>query len=60
MLRYHERTWEPGGRNHGGRYRSDRSVLVTQEERLRQQELTMCPPDLSRIGAWQRAPLSPD
>lgn len=54
MLRYHERTPERL-REHGGRVRPDGSVALTREERLRQQELTTRPPDLSRIGTWKRS-----
>lgn len=58
MLRYHERTPARLG-EHGGRTRSDGSVVVSREERLRQQELTTRPPVLSRIGVWTSA-LTPD
>jgi hypothetical protein len=54
MLLYHERTSERL-REHRGRSRADGSVVVTTEERLRQQELTTHPPDLSRIGVWQQS-----
>jgi hypothetical protein len=54
MLRYHERTPERL-REHGARARPDGTLLVTREERLRQQEMTTRPPDLSRIGAWRQS-----
>jgi hypothetical protein len=58
MLVYHERT-PKRLQEHRGRARADGSVVVTAEERLRQQELTTQPPDLSRIGVWQQS-LTPE
>lgn len=39
---------------HRGRVRSDGTILITQQERHAQQELTLSPPDVGRIGAWRR------
>jgi hypothetical protein len=52
MLRYHERA-SRRLEEHTGRARADGSTVVTREARLRQQELTKQPPDVSRIGAWR-------
>jgi hypothetical protein len=52
MLRYWERT--PSRLNeHRTRRRIDGSVLVTHEQRLDQQRLTMCHPQLGRILRWK-------
>jgi hypothetical protein len=58
MLRYPERTPERL-REHRPRVRTDGTVLVTQEERLRQQALTTRHPDQSRIGVWKES-LTPE
>jgi hypothetical protein len=52
MLRYHERTPDRL-REHQTRLRLDGSVVITTEQRLRQQEWTMRPPDMRRILAWK-------
>ncbi len=53
MLDYHERT--PNRlKEHGTRFHADGSLLVSQEKRLAQQNLTTHPPELSRIQAWKR------
>jgi hypothetical protein len=54
MLSYHERTPQRL-QEHLARRSTDGSVVVTQEERLRQQAATRLPPDLARIGAWRQA-----
>lgn len=53
MLRYHERT--PARlREHGGRSFPDGKVLLTHEQRLRQQLLTTEAPNCNRVFAWKR------
>jgi Sulfotransferase family len=42
---------------HQGRTLAGGKVLVTQDERLAQQRLTLCPPDPSRIFRWRTAML---
>jgi hypothetical protein len=54
MLDYHLRTPQRL-REHKARLRIDGSVVVDQETRLRQQEMTTKPPDTDRIGAWKTA-----
>lgn len=39
---------------HRTRYRADGSILVSQEERLRQQAQVRNPPDTAKIGAWRQ------
>lgn len=52
MLRYHERA--PARlEEHQGRTLADGTVLVSREERLRQQAHTTRPPDLAKIGIWR-------
>jgi len=52
MEKYYERT--PGRlKEHKGRLRPDGSVLISQEERHRQQSLTLHPPDSSRAFNWR-------
>lgn len=58
MLRYHEHTPDRL-QEHRDRVRCDGRVVVTHEERFRQQERTTHPPDLARIGQWRQA-LSPE
>jgi hypothetical protein len=41
-------------REHKGRTRSDGTTLITQQQRLSQQERTTEPPDPARIFAWKR------
>lgn len=53
MLRYHERTPERL-REHGGRTLPDGRVLLTHEQRLRQQWLSTKTPNRSRVFAWKR------
>jgi Sulfotransferase family len=52
MLRYHEVAPERL-REHRERVRPDGSVIVTHEQRLRQQHRTTQPPDRSRVFAWR-------
>ncbi|HEX8502980.1 MAG TPA: sulfotransferase [Pyrinomonadaceae bacterium] len=54
MLSYYTRTPERL-REHKGRSRADGTPLVTQEQRLRQQEATKEPPDARRVFAWKEA-----
>ena len=54
MLFYHDRAPERL-EEHLSRHWADGSVLVSHEDRLRQQATTMTPPDLSRIGAWKHS-----
>ena len=52
MLRYHE--FAPARlREHQARVRPDGSVVVTHEQRLRQQYRTTQPPDRSRVSVWK-------
>ena len=53
MLRYWERTPERL-KEHRTRRRPDGSVLVTHEERVAQQRLTMKPPQPERIFRWKK------
>lgn len=53
MLRYPERVPERL-EEHRARYRVDGSLLVSREERLRQQAHTRLAPDLGKIGVWRR------
>jgi hypothetical protein len=53
MLEYPERA--PSRlEEHRTRYRTDGSVLVSQEERLRQSAHTRQPPDAEKVGIWRR------
>jgi hypothetical protein len=52
MLRYHELAPERL-REHQGRFGPDGSVVVTHEQRLRQQYRTARPPDRSRVSVWK-------
>ena len=52
MLDYHERTPERL-REHETRLRVDGSVVVSKEQRLRQQMRTTQPPDIGRVQAWK-------
>jgi hypothetical protein len=53
MLRYHERApWRL--REHETRFGPDGVALVTHEQRLVQQRLTLSPPDPTRIGLWRQ------
>ena len=54
MLEYHRRA-PLRLEEHGARRRSDGSLLVTREERLRQQEAVQRPPDRTKIGIWRGA-----
>lgn len=54
MERYHARARERL-REHKGRAAADGTALLTQEQRLAQQERTTRPPDPALIGAWQEA-----
>ena len=54
MLEYHRRTPQRL-HEHKGRWRADGTPVVTQRDRLRQQERTTRPPDPARVGAWRRA-----
>jgi hypothetical protein len=53
MLRYPERAALRLA-EHRGRQRADGSILLSQEERLRQQSLTRQSPVGSRVGVWER------
>jgi hypothetical protein len=53
MQSYHMRT-SARLREHKGRSRPDGTTLLTQEQRLRQQERTTEPPDPARVFAWKR------
>jgi sulfotransferase family protein len=53
MLRYHEYVPERL-QEHKSRFRLDGSLLVTQEQRLRQQYQTTQAPTRSRVFAWKR------
>lgn len=46
-------------REHGDRRRDDGSLLVSRETRLRQQAMTMQPPQTARVGAWHDT-MAPD
>lgn len=52
MLRYHERAVERL-REHRDRNSADGILLVTHETRRRTHELTLRPPDVTRIGVWR-------
>lgn len=52
MLRYYERTSQRL-QEHEARARLDGSLVVTKEERYRQQQQTTEPPDRSRIFGWK-------
>ena len=54
MLNYYTRT-PTRLREHKGRSLSDGTVLLTQEQRLRQQERTTQPPDPACIYSWKQA-----
>jgi hypothetical protein len=41
-------------KEHKARQRKDGTVLVSQEQRLQQQRLTMEPPQLGRVGVWRK------
>jgi hypothetical protein len=53
MLRYPERVPERL-EEHRARYKTDGTLLVSREERLRQQSHTRLAPDLEKIGVWKR------
>jgi hypothetical protein len=53
MLLYHERA-PHRLLEHQGRVRPDGHILVTQMDRIRQQALTMAPPDVRRIDSWRQ------
>ncbi len=59
MLRYFDRTPERL-REHGERRRADGSLLVSREQRLRQQALTLQPPQPERAGRWRREMTPPE
>jgi hypothetical protein len=52
MLRYYTRTPDRL-REHEARFSIDGSITVSKEQRLRQQERTMRPPDIDRAFAWR-------
>src|SRR5262245_25471501 len=52
MERYYERATERL-KEHRGRRSRDGTRVIGYEDRLHQQRLATCPPDLSRIGAWR-------
>jgi Sulfotransferase family len=52
LERYHERSMDRL-REHGERRTRDGLLVVSREERLRQQQLVSRPPDPSRIEAWK-------
>ena len=54
MLAYHERASERL-LEHKSRVRTDGSVVVDHQSRVRQQEMTTKPPDVERIGCWRTA-----
>ncbi len=54
MLRYAERA-PRRLEEHVARYQTDGSLLVSQEERLRQQAHTRQAPDTAKIGLWRQA-----
>jgi hypothetical protein len=54
MSEYHARAPERL-REHKGRSAPDGGILLRQEDRLRQQERTMHPPDPNRLGVWKHA-----
>ncbi len=58
MLRYFERTPQRL-QEHRERTRTDGRVVVTRNQRWRQQRQTTQPPDASRIGGWKQA-MSPE
>ena len=58
MMRYPEST-PKRLKEHGPRVLRDGTVIVRVDQRLRQQQLTTSPPDLSRIQAW-RQDMSPE
>lgn len=58
MLEYH-RSAGTRLREHGDRRREDGSLVVSGETRLRQQALTMQPPQTARVGAWHHT-MAPD
>lgn len=53
MLGYHRRTPDRLT-EHGDRLRTDGTVVVSRAGRLRQQALTMQPPQRSRVQAWKK------
>jgi hypothetical protein len=53
MLAYYEYTPDRL-KEHLTRYRADGSVIISHEDRLRQQAGTLIPPDSSRIRVWSR------
>jgi hypothetical protein len=53
MLRYPERAAQRL-EEHGARHTADGVVLVSREERSRQQVHSRCPPDPAKIGVWRR------
>jgi hypothetical protein len=54
MLDYYKRAPDRL-REHEERLRLDGSVVVSKEQRLRQQQKTTQPPDISRVQAWKSA-----
>lgn len=52
LERYHETAMDRL-QEHGGRRSRDGSLVISREERLRQQRLVAHPPDASRICAWK-------
>lgn len=53
MLSFHTRTPERL-KEHKGRVTESGATIMTQAERLRQQQRTTQPPDVSRLGVWKR------
>ena len=58
MLSYHDRTPDRL-REHLARLSKSGTVVISHEDRVRQQAMTMAPPDVSRIGVWRRE-MAPD
>ena len=54
MLKYYERSPERLD-EHQGRFLTDGTPIVTKAQRLRQQQATTLPPDLTRVYAWKSA-----
>lgn len=53
MLKFYERAPERLS-EHGARYGTDENVIVSQEDRLRQQASVKFPADSSKIGIWKK------
>jgi hypothetical protein len=53
MLAYHERTMERL-HEHEGRSRDDGTLIVTKEQRLQQQFMTLRPPATERMHHWRK------